>query len=496
MENITINKKIEDIKNNLGTDSTAVYRSFIIGKENPINAQLVYMNALASKEILDKDVLNPLMLYVQEDLSRIENLCDYLVKKYITASNTMVETDINKVIYEIKRGKTVLILDHCEDYIIVDTTGGVYRSMSEPLNETTIRGSREGFVENIETNISILRRSIKDKNLKVELLTRGERTQSDIAIVYIDDIADKKLVDKIKKKISAINVDKLTSTGVIEQYIEEHPFSIFPQAYGTERPDIVMSNLMEGRIAIILQGTPYVLTVPAIFMEFFQATEDYNERIIVSNFIRFIRVLAMFIVVTLSPIYLTLIKYNVELIPLKFIVPIVQSRKGIPLTPFMEILAMEFVVELLREGGLRLPSKVGHTLSIVGGIIIGDAAIKAKVVSPDTLLVVAIAVISTFLIPNYEMALTVRLLRFPMLILANMLGALGIVFGWFFIIVHLCSLDSFGVPYLAFYKSDMKDIFIRKPMWMMNKRPESIPNKNPERQTDFRSKLKGDDNEQ
>lgn len=495
MKNKTIDEKFQDIENNLGVNSTAIYRKFIIGKENPINAALVYINALASKDTVDKGILNPLMLYVNEDLSQIENLCDYLTEKYITAGNATVEQDFANVIFEVKRGKTILFFENCDDYIIIDTTGGVYRAMEEPPNETTIRGSREGFVENIETNISILRRKIKDDNLVVELLTRGDRTQSDIAIVYIDDIVDKKLVEKIRNKISSIDVDKLTSTGVIEQYIEEHPYSIFPQVHGTERPDKIVANILEGRIAIILQGTPYVITAPALFIEFFQSVEDYSERTIVSNFIRFIRVLAVFIVITVSPMYLTLIKYNIELLPLKFVVPIIQSRIGIPLTPFMEIMLMEIVIELLREGGLRLPTKVGQTLSVVGGIIIGDAAIKAKIVSPETLLVVVIAVISTFLIPNYEMQLSIRLLRFPMLILADAFGALGIVLGWFFIIVHLCSLDSFGIPYLDLYRSDMKDIFIRKPLWMMNKRPESIPNTNTERQTDFRSNFKGDNNE-
>ena len=225
-------------------------------------------------------------------------------------------------------------------------------------------------------------------------------------------------------------------------------------------------------------------------MQFFQAVEDYTERTVISSFVRLLRIFAAVLVITLPSFYLTLIKFNVELIPIKFVTPIVQSRVGIALTPFLEILAMELVVEFLREGGLRLPTKIAQTLSLVGGIIIGDTAIQSKMVSPTTLLVVGVTVISTFLIPNYDMSLSIRILRFPMLMLANIMGIFGIAVGWFLILVHLSSLDSLGVPYFEFHKSDLKDTFIRAPLWKMNKRPEGIPNQDSIRQTDFRNKFK------
>jgi hypothetical protein len=360
--------------------------------------------------------------------------------------------------------------------------GGRYRAVSEPQNETAIRGSREGFVENIETNISLLRRRTKDKNLVVENFRMGIRSQTPLALIYIDDVVDKDVLEEVRRRIQNINVDIIQDTGILEEYIEDCNYSIFPQTFGTERCDVVLANIMEGRIALILNGTPYVLTVPAIFVEFFQATEDYNERTIVSSFARMLRLLAVFIIITFPSIYLTLIQYNIEVIPVKFINPIVQSRQGIALTPFLEILAMEIVVEFLREGGLRLPPKIAPTLSIVGGIIIGNTAVDSRIVSPTTLLVVGISVIATFLIPNYEMSLSIRILRFPMLMLANAAGVLGIAAGSFFLIVHLFSLESFGVPYLEFNYNDLKDIFIRSPYNKMKTRPEAIPNINPLRQ--------------
>lgn len=323
----------------------------------------------------------------------------------------------------------------------------------------------------------------------------GKRCQTDVVIVYIDDIVDKDVLKEVRNRLNSIDVDSIDAAGMVEQYIETNPYSIFPQAFNTERPDIVKANLMEGKIAILVNGNPNVITVPAVFVEFFQAVEDYHQRTIVSSFSRILRIIAVFMVITVPSIYLTLIQYNAELIPIKFINPIVQSREGIALTPFLEILAMEIVVEFLREGGLRLPPKVAGTLSIVGGIIIGNTAIESRIVSPTTLLVVGIAVLSTFLIPNYEMSLSIRFIRFPMLVLANAIGFMGIAAGWFFLMVHLLSLESFGVPYVSIKQSDLKDIFIRAPLWKMNKRPEAIPNNNPTRQSDFRKKFIGEKDE-
>ncbi|WP_411678645.1 spore germination protein [Clostridium thailandense] len=490
MNNGNLCENIELIRNGLGSKNTIVVKQFYIGREKPLEAAIIYMDGLINKDIINRDILNPLMIHVQENLTCKENLADYLCKRYISMGSTLVEGDLNVLLKNLKTGSSVTLIDGVAEGIIVDTKGGMIRSISEPINETTAKGSRDGFVENLEVNISQIKRKLKDNNLVVEMLNIGERSQNDLAIIYIDNIVDKQVLGELKKRINSIKIDGALAIGHIEQYIEYYPYTVFPQAFSTERPDRAVSNILEGRIAVIMDGTPVVFVVPALFMQFFQAVEDYSQRTIISSFVRILRMLAAFIVITLPSIYLTLIKFNVELIPIKFVTPIVQSRIGIALTPFLEIIAMELVVEFLREGGLRLPSKIAQTLSLVGGIIIGDTAIKSRIVSPSTLLIVGITVISTFLIPNYDMSLSIRILRFPMLILANVMGIFGIAVGWFFILVHLFSLDSLGVPYLEFHKSDMKDTFIRAPLWKMNKRPEGIPNQDPIRQKNFRYKFK------
>lgn len=484
-----IEENINFIFSKAGYKMPLVIKKFYIGKVNPLLACVIYIDNLSDKGLIDKDILAPLMLKINEDFPTITD-GEYICRKYIPMCNTITKNDLNCAVDSLKLGKTIIFIDTLEDFIIADTAGWAQRSISDPINESAIKGSRESFVENLQTNISILRRKIKDKNLSIENYRLGRRSQSDLSLIYIDDIVDKNILDELRRRIEIIDIDSINDTGMLEQYIEDHAFSPFPQVFGTERPDIVKANIMEGRIAILLNGTPYVLTVPALFFDFFQAVEDYNERTLVSSFSRILRMLAVFLVITLSPTYLTLISYNVELIPINFITAIIEFRKGIALSPFLEILSMELVIELLREGGLRLPPKIAGTLSIVGGIIIGNTAIQSKVVSPTTLLVVGVSTIATFLIPNYEMSLSIRVLRFPMLFLANAMGFLGISIGLFLILVILSSMKSFGVSYFAFYGSDLKDIFIRVPLWMMNKTPKIIPNNNPERQTDFRKEMR------
>lgn len=487
MKGVNLQQNVEEITKALGDQSQMVIRNICIGRVNPIDAAVIFIDGLINKQSIEDNVLRPLMLNINEELQR-EGICDYLLKRYIFISSSKIESDTQNIINMIKRGKTAVLIDGTAEAILLDTSGGQFRNIIEPENETVIRGNREGFVENLETNISMLKRIVKDTNLVVETITVGRRSQTDVAIVYIKDIADGDVVNDVRKKISDIDVDIIMSTGTLGQYVEDYSFNVFPQSRGTEKPDIIADSLTEGKIAVIVSGSSDVMLVPCTFLDFFQTVEDYNERTLVANFMRLLRYLAIFIVITLPSIYLTLIKFNAELIPIKFITPIIQSRIGIALTPFLEVLMTEVIVEFLREGGLRLPSKIGQTISVVGGIIIGDTAVESKMVSPTTLFVVGVTVVAAFLIPNYDMALSIRLIRFPMLLLANFLGIFGIGIGWYFIIVTLSSMDSFGVPYLSFKKNDIKDSFIRAPLWMMNKRPEVIPNGNSTRQTDFRKK--------
>ncbi|MFL0196459.1 spore germination protein [Clostridium sp. WILCCON 0269] len=481
-----MNDNINNIKNLLGKQTELVIRNLLIGNKNSLGAAIIYVNGLTDKNMIDRDILKPLMINANEDFANMENIEDYIHKKYIAVSDTYIETDINKAVEGIKRGKTVLLIQDSCNFIVINTAGGTYRSIAEPENDPSLRGPREGFIENLDTNVSILRRRIKDKNLSEERFVLGRRSQTDLVMMYIDDVVDKQFLQIIKDKINTIDIDSVPVNSFIEQCIEEHPYSIFPQTIGSERPDVIEAALMEGRIAFLLSGTPYVTTYPSIFIEFFQTIEDYYGRTLQAWFTRILRFIATFIVITFPAIYITFVKFNPELIPVEYIKSLISSTQGIVLTPFMSLLIMQITIEFLREGGLRIPGKIGQTVSVVGGIIIGDAALKAKIVSPTTLLIAGVTTVASFVISNYQMAIAIRILTYPMLILANWLGVLGIVIGWFSILAYLCSLENFGVPYFAFHKSDMKDTFIRAPLWRMNKRPDAIPHNDPIRQSDFR----------
>ncbi len=453
-----------------------------IGQVVPLQAAVIYMDGLVKNDVISRDILAPLMLHVKEQVMPGENTATYLSDRYIAISGTLLKHDIEKTADGLKAGKSAVLLEGSAEIILLDTEGGEFRSITEPLSETSLRGSREGFVENLDTNLAMLKREIKDSALAIEHFTLGRRSRTDLALVYISNIVDPDIVNSVREKINAIDVDSVMGTGTVEQYIEDSTYTIFPQVIYSERPDRVASRLLEGKIAVLLQGTPFAFTIPALFVEFFHTIEDYYERTVTANAIRLLRLLSLFFVTSLPSIYLTFIKYNAELIPIDFVVPIVQSRTGIPLTPFLEILVVEILVEILREGGLRLPSKIAQTISIVGGIIISDAAVQAKVVSPSTLLIVGITTISSFVIPGQEMSFTIRILRFPMLVLSNMMGIFGIATGYILLMVHLLSLRSFGVPYLTFYRGDLKDTLFRAPLWQMNRRPEAVPNENAVRQ--------------
>ncbi|APH18841.1 spore germination protein [Clostridium botulinum] len=489
-----LDNKIKPILDKLNAPDKFNVKKINLGKGNNIKVALVYDKDLIDRNIISDYILKPLMLHVEESFTGKENITEILMEKYICVDDTIIKTDNEEITDFIKKGSTAIFIPNSENTIIINTVKKNYKPILPPEIESSIRGPKEAFTESIESSLSQINRRIKDKNLRIERFIIGVRSQTEVAMVYIEDIADEKIVNEMRKRLNLIKVDHIKTVAYIEQYMQNNTYTIFPQFFTTERPDVFEASIIEGRVGILMEGTEQGITAPAIFTEFFQTVEDYNQTFMLSTVIRLFRVISVILVLSLTPIYLTLIKFNVELLPDKLLQPIIQSRVGIALNPIMEIISMELIVEFLREGGLRLPSKIGQTLSVVGGIIIGDAAIKSHLVSSTTLLVVGVSTVATFLIPNYEMSLAIRILKFPILFLTNALGIIGVSIGWFFILLELCSLDSIGVPYLQFKKSDMKDIFMRAPLWKMNKRPKAIPNKNPVRQEDFRKKFRGNNN--
>lgn len=476
--------RIDEIYQLLGDRNQITVKEFYIGEgKDRLGAVVIFVGSLVDVGRVDKELINPLINHTSlKGLKKEEALVDELCKRFIPMSTLETTNDNQKIQYAMKRGHAVILFDGLETCIVANVKGGQFRSIKEPTDEVSIGGTKEGFVEDLDTNISIMKRGLRDKHLMIEKLIVGTRSQTDVAILYLDDVAEEKVVNEIRKQINAIDTDIIYSAGQFIQFLNINVYSIFPQIYSTERVDTVLSDIAQGRVSIIIGGTSYVCTAPSSFIDFFQGVEDYNQLPVIATFNRLLRFLAFIVITTLSALYLTLLEYNSELLPSDFATAIIQSRNEIELSPFMEILFMQLSVDFLREGGLRLPRKISQTLSVVGGIIIGDAVIRGKIVSPTTLLVIGITTIATFLVPNYEMSSALRLLNYIMILVTNVLGIFGITLVLFFTIVHLTTLKTFGIPYFSFSLEQMKDMFVRVPLKSMNKRSSTIPNKNPTRQ--------------
>ena len=329
---------INEIVNELGLKSSVVVKEILIGKKNYIEGKVIYIKGLVDSAVIDESILKPLMQEIDEEKLPKDKVLDFICKKYIVRGDTRVTEDLNLIVNKLNAGNTLIHLYGIKGFILVSTGGGQYRSITESPNEAAMRGTREAFIENLDTNLAMIKRIIKNENLKIESFIIGERSKTTICLVYMEDIVDDDLLNTVRGRIKNINNDFLGSSGLIEQFVEDSTYSPFPQAFDTERPDRVASRLLEGRVAVFTSEAAFVLTYPALFTEFLLAGEDYYERTLVANFLIILRVIATILVQYLSPVYLVLINYNVELVPIKFIIPIAQSRQGIPSAPIFYVI--------------------------------------------------------------------------------------------------------------------------------------------------------------
>ncbi len=483
----SIEEAEEWFRKELAGNGDIVFRELMIGGPEGQEAVLIYMSGNVDKSVFNLNVIKPLMLY-ESSLDRAGGSNEYVKKIMGCCLNVgrIKAIHSRKVARdEIFQGKAALLINNIAQIILIEVSGEKTREISEPENEKTLRGSKEGFIEDIWNNIALIRKTISDPTLKVETFKVGRRTKTSLGLVYIESLAEDKLVNEAKKRIKSIDIDGILANGYVEAFLEDNPYSPFPQALGTEKPDKVAAALLEGRIAIFLDRTPLVLLVPAQFVQFFQATEDYFERPHIGTYIRVLRALAFVVTTTAAPAYIALNSFHPELVPLDLLINIASLRKDVQFPPVVEALVMEFVIEVLREAGLRLPTAIATTLGVVGGIILGDAAVRSNLVSPAMIIVITITIICNFVIPNYSMSLVIRLLRLFLIIAAATFGAFGITLGWLVIIIHLCRMESFGLPYFAPLAptrfKDLKDLIIRVPAWAMKQRPDSMPVKDKQR---------------
>ncbi|MCK6256401.1 spore germination protein [Fictibacillus sp. KIGAM418] len=444
------------------------------------NALLLFFVPLMDSVKLDEHIIKPLLKSQSGDLYQVLNV-----------GSIHEMTDIMEAVSFMCKGALVLIIEGETTIWSADATRPSGRQVSEALNERVMRGAQEGFVENVDTNINLLRRRIMNGGLIVKYIEIGSVSLTKVALVYIKGIANPRLLKEVTDRLNAIEVDALDTTGILEEAIEDSPFSPFPQILGTERPDRVVGNLLEGRIALMVEGSSLSLVAPASFISFYQSSEDYNSRSIYASFLRIIRILGFFMAMTLPSLYIATISFHYELIPQDLILTVKGSLENVPFPPIAEALLMVVILELLKEASVRLPASIAQTIGVVGGLVIGTAIVEANLVSNMMIIIIALTAISSFVVPSNEMSIALRLLSFPLMIGATFFGYLGIVLIFMVIIMHLCILESLGYPYFTpiapLSMAGVKDFIIRSHEQYLNKRPSIIQPTRKQRQNALRN---------
>lgn len=382
---------------------------------------------------------------------------------------------LEELLSHITTGSVILLVDGVDRGYAFSLAEWRKRAIEDPAAESVIRGPREGFTESIVDNRAMLRRRLRSQNLKMKGVEVGRITQSHVTIAYIEGLAAPELIREVEDRIGMIDIDGVLESGTIEEYIEDQPYSPFPQLLSTERPDVAAAGLLEGRVIILTDNTPMALIAPVSLFSFLQSPEDYYERFLIATVIRWLRYSFFFIALLVPSAYVALLTYHHEMVPSALLLSIAKSREDIPFPALMEAFMMETMFEALREAGVRLPKQVGAAVSIVGALVIGQAATSAGLVSSPMVMVVAITGIASFLLPHYSVGISIRMLRFPIMLLAGVFGLLGLLMGIIGITIHLCSLRSFGLPYLSpiapMMVSEWKDVIMRPPAWLPRRRP-------------------------
>lgn len=473
-----LNKKLQHnikvFKDIFNQDETFITRQLENQKDHSFRCCILFLEGIVNDEIVNENIIEPIVK--NQFLNYQNNTIDTLRSQVIVSNNIEKVSDIEKLVEAILNGDTVLLLEGSDEALIISSKGWQNRAVEQPPSEVILRGPREGFTESLVINLTLIRRRLKTPDLKFTFRTLGTRSRTKVAICYLDGLVNEKILQELLKRIDDINVDGILDTGYIQEFIKDAPHSPFQTIGNTERPDIVAANLLEGRIAVVLDGTPFALHLPYVFIEYFQVNEDYYNNFFYSSINRMIRLVGFIITISAPALYVALATYHQELIPSPLLLSISAARYGVPFPTIVEALLLLFVFEVLRETGLRIIPNIGQTTSTVGALVLGQAAVEASLVSAPIIIIVAITGITDLLIPQMRGASII--IRFVLLFLSSFLGLYGYIFGILLWLIHLFGMRSFGIPYMLNFNSynlqDLKDTFIRAPWWYMQYRPKFI----------------------
>lgn len=472
------NNKIA-IKRIFDNFSDLVIREVKITNNPEFSAMLVYLNNMIETNLIETSV-------IQKLTNKCEEYTYYPgTKKYSKYLFGIRDEDIYRsmgnIVDSILSGKLILFIDGLNEAMVININKPPARNIEEPKVETIIRGPREGFTESIGVNMTLIRKKIKSTNLKMESFKIGRETRTDIVITYLSNIANPKIINEVKERLNKIDIDAVIGANYIKEYLIDDPISSFPTMFSTERPDVAASKILDGRICILVDGTPLAITVPSLFPEFLISNEDYYLRFIPGTINRWIRYLSFVFTLTLPGFYLAITTFHQEVIPTPLLITFIKARSRVPYSALFECILMLLMYEILREAGIRMPRTVGQAMSVVGALVLGQAAVEAGIVSVPMVIVISVTAISSFAIPSIEMYEAVILPRFIFTLLGGFFGLLGLICGIIILFMSLISKRSFGVPYMAplapFIGEDFPDLIIRRPIWSKFKRPHFITGK-------------------
>ena len=483
-----LSKNIEVLDSLFSDWGDLVKKEFVLEREDGnLGMYILYIDGLTDNEMVERTITRPLLYEWRkaaksgEDKTEGTSLCSEWEKifHYETEAVDLVEKDtMMDAIGCMLNGDTAIFIDGEEKALVLSTKRFPTRSVGEPQKEAGLKGPRDSFTENFRTNTALLRRRIKDPKMKAKQGYLGQRSRTVYGLMYMEDLVYPSLLSQIEERLDSFAIDGIFDSGMLVHLLEEKWYSPFPQVQTTERPDKAASAILEGRVVLVVDNSPEVIILPTTFNTFFQAADDYYNRFAVGTFARCLRYLAAYITVLLPGLYIAITCYYPQVLPTDFLLAIVGARSDVTFPIVVEVLLMELLFELLREAGIRLPGQMGNTIGVVGGLIVGQAAVEASLVSTIVVIVVALTAIASFAIPNEEFSSTFRLLKFAMILLGAFWGLYGILLGILILQIHLASLESFGIPYMLPAVSgsidnevEFQDFVMRKPIFTMQDRP-------------------------
>lgn len=452
-----------------------VIRRFCIG--NGVNAFICYLDGMSDRITINQFILRPLLDKSKFNDLGGKNLFDYIYDSVIETHQIEKADTHEKAINDILTGNTAICIDGYPNYILCETKGFDKRTVDKPQVEGVVKGPQEAFTENLRTNITLIRRVLKNKGLTTEFFKLGERNNEQIAVLYLKDLADPSLVAEVKRRVRSLVTDLIMGDGVLEHFIEDNPNSVFPTIISTERPDRTVSHLTDGKIAVIADGSPFALIVPVTIFDFLNTSEDTSLRWQFGTFIRVVRLFAVFVASLLPGLYVALTTFHREMIPTDLLIAIAQAKENVPFPTLVEVILMEISFELIREAGIRIPGIIGNTIGIIGALILGQAAVQANLVSPVLIIVVAFTGLGNFAIPDFNLAFTMRIMRMIFIFSGAFLGFFGISLALIIILAYGVSQKSFGVPFfsqVAPVTRKSSDLFIRTPVWKQELRSDYV----------------------